>query len=103
MSGSTCAGLWVTGTGTDGAPRAVYLSHVVDNAETMRDYGAQCVVWQTAINRSSPSSCWPRARGPAPVVLGPEAFDAQPFLDLLAAEEPHGYGSTWQLEDRPVA
>jgi hypothetical protein len=35
--------------------------------------------------------------------LGPEAFDAQPFLDLLAGDEPEGYGSRWQLEDRPVA
>jgi hypothetical protein len=32
------------------ASREVYLYHVVDNADTMREYGAQCVVWQTAIN-----------------------------------------------------
>ena len=50
MHGKTCAGLWVTGTGKDGRPREVYLYHVVDNAETMREYGAQCVVWQTAVN-----------------------------------------------------
>jgi saccharopine dehydrogenase (NAD+, L-lysine-forming) len=31
MSGKTCAGLWVTGTGRDGSPRQVYLYHVVDN------------------------------------------------------------------------
>ena len=46
----TCAGTLVTGTGTDGAPRAVYLYHVADNAETMARDGAQAVVWQTAIN-----------------------------------------------------
>ena len=33
--------------------------------------------------RSSRSSCWPPAPGRAPGVLGPEAFDAVPFLDLL--------------------
>src|SRR6478609_6127331 len=32
MHGKTCAGLWVTGRGKDGAEREVYLYHVVDNA-----------------------------------------------------------------------
>ena len=50
MSGRTCAGTWVTGTGKDGAPRSTYLYHVVDNETTMREYGSQAVVWQTAIN-----------------------------------------------------
>ena len=31
MTGRTCAGTWVTGTGKDGAPRSTYLYHVVDN------------------------------------------------------------------------
>ncbi|HXR68211.1 MAG TPA: saccharopine dehydrogenase C-terminal domain-containing protein, partial [Dermatophilaceae bacterium] len=50
MTGKTCAGLWVTGTGKDGEPREVYLYHMVDNEWSMREYGVQCVVWQTAIN-----------------------------------------------------
>ena len=50
MTGKTCAGLWVTGTGKDGQAREVYLHHVVDNEWSMREYGAQCVVWQTAVN-----------------------------------------------------
>ena len=50
MTGKTCAGLWVTGTGKDGQPRSTYLYHVVDNEWSMREYGHQCVVWQTAIN-----------------------------------------------------
>jgi hypothetical protein len=33
-------------------------------------------------------------------VLGPEAFDAVPFLDLLAAPEPAGYGSPWGMDER---
>ena len=36
--------------GKDGQPRQVYLYHVVDNEWTMREYGSQAVVWQTAIN-----------------------------------------------------
>ncbi len=39
MTGRTCAGTWVTGTGTDGQPRSTYLYHVVDNETTMREYG----------------------------------------------------------------
>ena len=50
MTGKTCAGTLVTGLGKDGAPRKTYLYHVVDNEQTMRDYGSQAVVWQTAIN-----------------------------------------------------
>ncbi len=50
MTGKTCAGVWVTGTGIDGSPREVYLYHVSDNEWTMREYESQCVVWQTALN-----------------------------------------------------
>ena len=49
MRGKTCAGTLVTGT-KDGAPRAVYLYHVSDNERTMREYGHQAVVFQTALN-----------------------------------------------------
>ena len=50
MTGGTCAGTLVTGLGKDGAPRSVYLYHLVDNEWSMREYGAQAVVWQTAVN-----------------------------------------------------
>jgi hypothetical protein len=34
-------------------------------------------------------------------VLGPEAFDAQPFLDLMSRSESEGgYGQKWGLEER---
>src|SRR3954449_12605930 len=94
MSGRTCAGLWVRGTGTDGRPREVYLYHVVDNAWSMSEYGAQAVVWQTALNpvvalELLASGVWQGAG-----VLGPEAFDAVPFLDLLSA-----YGSPWGMRE----
>jgi saccharopine dehydrogenase (NAD+, L-lysine forming) len=94
MRGKTCAGTWVTGRATDGAPREVYLYHVVDNEETMGRDGSQAVVWQTAINpvvalELLASGVWAGAG-----VLGPEAFDAVPFLDLL-----RDYGSPWGMRE----
>jgi saccharopine dehydrogenase-like NADP-dependent oxidoreductase len=103
MTGKTCAGLWVTGKGKDGLPRATYLYHVADNAQTMRDYGAQCVVWQTAVNPVVALELLATGVWSGAGVLGPEAFDAVPFLELLKAPEPEGYGSPWGLEDRPTA
>ena len=100
MEGKTCAGLYVTGTGKDGNPRAVYLYHVVDNADSMRDYGAQCVVWQTAVNPVVALELLAKGEWSGAGVLGPEAFPARPFLDLLAADKPEGYGSPWGLDER---
>ena len=95
MTGLTCAGTWVTGTGKDGAPREVYLYHVVDNAWSMAEYGSQAVVWQTAVNpvvalELIDSGAWSGAG-----VLGPEALPAEPFLDLLT-----DYGSPWACDER---
>jgi len=98
MHGATCAGLWVTGKGKDGAVREVYLYHVSDNADTMAEYGAQCVVWQTAVNPVVALELLANGTWSGSGVLGPEAFDAKPFLDLLAADD--GYASPWGLEER---
>lgn len=103
MTGKTCAGLWVTGKGRDGAPRRTYLYHVADNEQTMREYGAQCVVWQTAVNPVVALELLATGSWSGAGVLGPEAFDAVPFLDLLATPKPEGYGSPWAMEDRPAA
>ncbi len=84
MHGKTCAGTWVTGTGKDGKPREVYLYHVVDNAWSMREYGSQAVVWQTAINPVIALELLANGDWKGAGVLGPEAFPAQPFLDKLA-------------------
>jgi len=100
MTGKTCAGLFVTGTGKDGRPRRTYLYHVVDNAETMAAYGAQCVVWQTAVNPVVALELLAAGTWSGAGVLGPEAFDAVPFLDLLAADKPEGYGSPWGIDER---
>ena len=91
MRGRTCAGTLVTGTGKDGAPKATYLYHVVDNAKTMAEDGCQAVVWQTAINAVIALELLQTGVWSGAGVLGPEAFDAVPFLDLLADYgAPHG-------------
>ena len=96
MRGKTCAGVWVRGLGIDGRPRSSYLYHVVDNAWSMAEYGCQAVLWQTAVNpvvalELIAGGVWSGAG-----VLGPEAFDAVPFLDLLAGD----YGSPWGISER---
>jgi len=93
MHGKTCAGTWVTGT-KDGARREVYLYHVVDNQWSMREYGAQAVVWQTAINPVVALELLAAGTWQGAGVLGPEAFAPQPFLDLLTA-----YGSPWGIRE----
>jgi saccharopine dehydrogenase-like NADP-dependent oxidoreductase len=91
MVGKTCAGTLVTGTGKDGRPRRTYLYHVVDNEWSMREYGAQAVVWQTAINPVVALELLASGAWSGTGVLGPEAFPAQPFLDKLAEYgSPHG-------------
>ena len=97
MRGKTCAGLWVTGTGKDGLPRSTYLYHVVDNEWSMAEYGHQCVVWQTAINPVVALELLARGTWSGVGVLGPEAFDSVPFLDLLTS-----YGSPWGQKELPV-
>ena len=72
-----------TGTGKDGQPRSTYLYHVVDNETTMREYGSQAVVWQTAINPVVALELLDRGDWKGTGVLGPEAFPAAPFLELL--------------------
>ena len=101
MTGKTCAGVWVTGKGKDGSAREVYLYHVSDNAWTMAEYESQCVVWQTAINPMIALELLATGAWSGSGVLGPEAFDAKPFLDLMAApESAGGYGQHWGLEER---
>jgi saccharopine dehydrogenase-like NADP-dependent oxidoreductase len=91
MTGRTCAGTWVQGTGKDGQVRSTYLYHVVDNEQTMREYATQAVVWQTAINPVVALELLDRGTWKGAGVLGPEAFPPAPFLELLAElGSPHG-------------
>jgi saccharopine dehydrogenase-like NADP-dependent oxidoreductase len=98
MTGKTCAGTFVSGTGTDGLPRSVYLYHVADNEETMREYGCQAVVWQTAINPVLALELLEDGSWKGTGVLGPEAFDAEVFLDRMRAS-----GWDYGIVERSVA
>lgn len=93
MSGKTCAGTWVTGLGLDGKPKSVYLYHVLDNEWSMREYGVQAVVWQTAMNPVIALELLATKAWQGSGVLGPEAFDAVKYLDLMES----GYGQKFGL------
>ena len=83
MHGKTCAGTWVRGT-YDGELREVYLYHVADNETTMRDWGSQAVLWQTAICPVVALELIATGGWEGVGVRGPEAFDAARYLNLLA-------------------
>jgi saccharopine dehydrogenase-like NADP-dependent oxidoreductase len=94
MTGKTCAGTWVKGTGSDGRAREVYLYHVVDTEETWAKDGAQAVTWQTALNPVIGLELLATGAWKGTGVLGPEAFDAVPFMDLMKE-----YGSPWGMTE----
>ncbi|CAN5439476.1 saccharopine dehydrogenase C-terminal domain-containing protein [soil metagenome] len=97
MRGRTCAGSLVTGVGIDGQPRRTYLYQVVDNEWTMREYGHQAVVWQTAVHPVIALEMVATGEWKGEGVKGPEAFNADPFLALL-----NEHGAPWVIQDRPV-
>ncbi|MBU6316944.1 MAG: saccharopine dehydrogenase NADP-binding domain-containing protein, partial [Acidobacteria bacterium] len=97
MRGRTCAGSLVTGLGMDGAPRRTYLYQVVDNEWTMREFGHQAVVWQTAVHPVVALELMAEGVWQGAGVLGPEAFSADPFLDLLPV-----HGAPWAMEEHPL-
>ena len=88
MHGKTCAGTWVKGM-LDGKPREVYLYHVADNETTMREYGSQAVLWQTAICPVVALELLARGSWKGSGVRGAEAFDAAPYLNLLGEYGAH--------------
>jgi saccharopine dehydrogenase (NAD+, L-lysine-forming) len=90
MKGKTCAGTWIKGT-HNGLPREVYLYHVVDNEETMTKWGCQAVLWQTAVCPIVALELLATGQWAHSGVRGPEAFAAEPYLELLSAYgSPHG-------------
>jgi saccharopine dehydrogenase (NAD+, L-lysine forming) len=98
MHGKTCAGTVVRGAGLDGKPLELYLHHIVDNADSMRDYDCQAVVWQTAISPVIALELIARGEWRGSGFHGPEMFDAVPFLKLL--EE---YGTPHRIRDQTPA
>jgi len=52
----------------------------------MKEYGTQAVTWQTAMNPVVALELLANKQWDGAGVLGPEAFDAVPFLDLLQGD-----------------
>jgi saccharopine dehydrogenase-like NADP-dependent oxidoreductase len=82
MFGKTCAGLWVKGT-KDGSPREVYLYQVADNEECMKAWNCQAVVAQTAFSAVIAMDLLQHGEWKGKGVLGPEAFEPDPFMDKM--------------------
>jgi saccharopine dehydrogenase (NAD+, L-lysine forming) len=98
MSGRTCAGTFVSGIGLDGEHREAYLYQIVDNEWSMSNYGHQAVVWQTAVNPVVALELMANGLWRDAGVLGPEAFVADHYLELLGV-----HGVDWSVEDRTPA
>jgi saccharopine dehydrogenase (NAD+, L-lysine-forming) len=83
MSGKTCAGTWVKGKKA-GHEKQVYLYQVADNDECMKTWGCQAVVAQTAFSAVIGWDLLEHGVWKGNGVLGPEAFDPDPFMAKMA-------------------
>jgi len=82
MVGRAIVGTWVIGR-KDGKPREVFLYQMADAAETLRATGSQVVGWQTGFNPVLAMELLATGAWSGSGVLGPEAFDAAPYLALM--------------------
>ena len=82
MVGRAVVGTWVIGR-KDGQPREVYLYQMADAAETLRISGSQVVGWQTGFNPVIAMELLASGAWSGSGVMGPEAFDPDPYLALL--------------------
>jgi saccharopine dehydrogenase-like NADP-dependent oxidoreductase len=98
MHGKTCAGAHVAGLNKEGKPYACYIYNVVDNEWSMKNYGDQAVVWQTAINPVIAMELIDNGTWKPAGVVGPEWLEPKPFLDLIES-----YGSSWHIRDEHPA
>ena len=73
---------------------------MADNETSMREYGSQAVVWQTALGPVIALELLATGVWSGVGILGPEAFPAGPFLDLLAS--PEGHDSPWGMVEKPI-
>jgi saccharopine dehydrogenase-like NADP-dependent oxidoreductase len=96
MVGKTCAGTWIKGT-KGGKPREVYMYQVADNATTMKEYGVQAVVWQTAFNPVIAMELLAEGIWGGTGLHVPESFDPDPFMERMAA-----YGAPYGIRETPL-
>jgi saccharopine dehydrogenase (NAD+, L-lysine-forming) len=80
--GRAIVGTWVIGE-KDDKPREVYLYQMADAQETWRRHGLQVVGWQTGFNPVIAMELIASGAWSGTGVLGPEAFDPDPYLGLL--------------------
>ena len=97
MKGKTCAGVLVKGLDKEGKPKATYLYHVVDNEWSMKEYGDQAVVWQTALNPVVAMELIHNGTWKPQSVMGPEWFGPKPYLDLV-----NEYGAPWKMREEQI-
>ena len=97
MKGKTCAGVLVKGLDKAGKPKATYLYHVVDNEWSMKEYGDQAVVWQTALNPVVAMELIHNGTWKPQSVMGPEWFEPKPYLDLV-----NEYGAPWKMREEQI-
>jgi saccharopine dehydrogenase-like NADP-dependent oxidoreductase len=98
MEGKACAGVLITGKDKAGKDRATYIYHVADNAETMKEYDAQCIVMQTAFNPVIALELIASGTWAGVGVRNPEEFAPKPFLELMSAST--GYHQRWFAQER---
>ena len=82
MTGRAIVGTWVIGR-RDGAPREVYLYQMTDAQECWRNLGLGAVAWQTGFNPVIAMELLASGAWAGSGVLGPEAFDPDPYIALL--------------------
>ncbi len=80
--GRAIVGTWVIGT-RDGKPRETFAYQMADAEETWSKYGLQVVGWQTGFNPTIAMELLATNAWSGAGVLGPEAFDPDPYLGLL--------------------
>jgi saccharopine dehydrogenase (NAD+, L-lysine-forming) len=80
--GRAVVGTWVLGI-KDGEPRETFAYQMADAEETWRRYGLQVVGWQTGFNPVIAMELLATGVWTGAGVLGPEAFDPDPYLALL--------------------
>ncbi len=82
MVGRAVVGTWLTGI-KDGHAREIYHYQQCDAQETLREHALQPVAWQTGFNPVIAMELLAEGAWSGAGVLGPEAFDPDPYLSLL--------------------
>jgi saccharopine dehydrogenase (NAD+, L-lysine forming) len=80
--GRAVVGTWVLGT-KDGRPRETFAYQMADAEEIWRTTGLQVVGWQTGFNPVIAMELLATGAWSGAGVLGPEAFDPDPYLALM--------------------